>query len=91
MRKLKNIVAVSLLLTSVTVFASAPQKGGTPPPPKADVYVVPQPKDLALTLSYPAQIYSAKSVSVVARVSGVLEKNFLMKVILFKKDKNFIR
>lgn len=76
MKKLKNIVAVSLLLTSVSVFANAPQKKGTPPPPKADVYVVPQAQDLSLSLSYPAQIYSSKSIVVVARVSGVLEEKF---------------
>lgn len=76
MKKLTSIVAVSLLLTSVSVFAAAPQKGGTPPPPKADIYVVPQPQDLSLSLVYPAQIYSSKSVSVVARVSGVLENKF---------------
>ena len=76
MNKLKKIVALSLLLTTVTVFANGAQKGNTPPPPKADIYIVPQPKNLALSLSYPAQIYSSKSVNVVARVSGVLEKKF---------------
>jgi len=91
MKKFKNIVVASLLLTSVTVFASAPQKGATPPPPKADVYVVPQPQNLALSLSYPAQIYSSKSVSVVARVSGVLEEKFFKEGDFVKKGQKLYK
>ncbi|DAB34991.1 MAG TPA: efflux transporter periplasmic adaptor subunit [Sulfurospirillum sp. UBA12182] len=73
MKKFKQIIAISLLFGSINSFAN-PQ--GTPPLPKADVYVVPQAKDMALTLSYPAQIYSFRGVNVVARVSGVLEEKF---------------
>lgn len=77
MKKMKQIVAISILFSSIASFANTPAKeGATPPLPKADVYVVPQPKDMPLSLSYPAQIYPSQSVNVVARVSGVLQEKF---------------
>lgn len=75
MRKLKNAIAILVLLVTVG-FSAGQAQGATPPPPKADVYVVPAPQNLPLSLNYPAQIYSYKSVNVVARVSGVLEEKF---------------
>lgn len=77
MRKINKVslLLVGLLSVSPAVFgAGAAPAGGGAPAPKADVYVVPAAKDLPLKLTYPAQILSAKSVSVVARVSGVLEQ-----------------
>ncbi len=53
-------------------------KGHTPsmPKPKADVYIVEPPKNLAISLKYPAQVKAFEKVSVVARVSGILEKKY---------------
>lgn len=77
MRKINKVslLLVGLLSVSPALFgAGAAPAGGGAPAPKADVYVVPAAKDLPLKLTYPAQILPAKSVSVVARVSGVLEQ-----------------
>jgi len=82
MKKLTNIIAVTSLLLSMHTFVFAAQER---PAPKADVYVIPQPKDLSLSLSYPAQIYSSKSVNVVARVSGVLQEKFFKEGSFVKK------
>lgn len=78
---MKNLKKISLLLvvfSSLATFGyAAPEQGAKQQPlPKADIYVVPKPQNLALTLNYPAQINAVKSVNVVARVSGVLEEKY---------------
>ena len=42
--------------------------------PKADVYIIDDPKDMAVDLTYPARIQAAKNVTITARVSGILEE-----------------
>jgi len=44
--------------------------------PEVDVYRVPPPKDVPINLIYPARVKSIKSVMIVSRVSGFLEKRF---------------
>lgn len=91
MRKFKNAIAISLLIATTLSFAAAPAKGGTPPAPKADVYIVPAPSNLPLSLNYPAQIYSAKSVNVVARVSGVLQEKFFTEGSIVQKGQKLYK
>ncbi|MDQ7073547.1 MAG: efflux RND transporter periplasmic adaptor subunit [Gammaproteobacteria bacterium] len=55
--------------------AGAPQgKPPEMPTPKADVFIVEQAKNLAISLKYPAQINAYEKVTVVARASGILQK-----------------
>jgi membrane fusion protein (multidrug efflux system) len=86
---MRNAKRISLLLAaflSLSSFAyAAPEKGAKQPLPKVDVYVVPKAQDLALSLNYPAQVYAAKSVKVVARVSGVLEEKYFKEGSYFHK------
>ena len=76
MKRLKQTLIVSaasiLLIPSLSFAVSA----GKMPAPKADVFVVKAPKARPITLTYPAQIRSYKSVKVVSRVLGVLEKKY---------------
>lgn len=44
--------------------------------PKVDVYIVPKAKNIPVELEYPARISSVKNVTIVARVSGILEKKY---------------
>ncbi|WP_331775308.1 efflux RND transporter periplasmic adaptor subunit [Sulfurospirillum sp. 1612] len=78
MKRLKQTLLVSaaslLLIPSLTVAAPA----GKMPAPKADVFVVKAPKARPITLTYPAQILPYKSVKVVSRVLGVLEKKYFI-------------
>lgn len=78
MRKMTKVslLLVAFLSVSPFVYGAGPQAGQQQPLPKVDVYVVPKPQDLALSLNYPAQIDAVKSVNVVARVSGVLEEKY---------------
>lgn len=73
MKNVKKLLILSALtLASVTNIYAADAQG-----PKADVYVVPEAKNLAIDLKYPAQINSLKHAIVYSRVLGVLEeKNF---------------
>ncbi len=76
MKRLKQTLIVSaasiLLIPSLSVAAPA----GRMPTPKADVFVVKAPQARPITLTYPAQIRSYKSVKVVSRVLGVLERKY---------------
>ncbi|MDX1809826.1 MAG: efflux RND transporter periplasmic adaptor subunit [Sulfurospirillaceae bacterium] len=65
------ILSFSLILIPISSYA-APKM----PTPKADIFIVQAPKELPITLKYPAQIDSFKSVKVVSRVLGVLEKKY---------------
>ncbi|WP_024954817.1 efflux RND transporter periplasmic adaptor subunit [Sulfurospirillum arcachonense] len=81
MKKLKQglIVLVGSLLLVPTLAQATDNKGAKAPQrqaPKADIYIVPAPKDLPILLKYPAQIKSFQNVSVVSRVLGVLENKY---------------
>ncbi|MCD6174082.1 MAG: efflux RND transporter periplasmic adaptor subunit [Sulfurimonas sp.] len=78
MRKTKlisSLLAATLMLGATTVFAGGPPAGAHKmPTPKADIYVVPKPTVLPITLKYPATVKAYKKVQVVARALGILEK-----------------
>jgi len=79
MIKFKNKIILPLLVILFFPALSYADKRGESfamPTPKADVYTVEPSQDLIITLKYPAQIKSFERVSVVARVSGVLEKKY---------------
>jgi membrane fusion protein (multidrug efflux system) len=46
------------------------------PVPEVDVYKVPAPKNIPVKLTYPARIKSPDKVTIVARVTGILQKKF---------------
>ncbi|MFT7860635.1 MAG: efflux RND transporter periplasmic adaptor subunit [Sulfurimonas sp.] len=73
--RLAKIVLTSCLALSTALVAkeqSKPQQMA----PKVDVYIVKEQKEVPLSLKYPARIDSAKEVTITARVSGVLQKQF---------------
>eukprot|EP01155_Anaeramoeba_flamelloides_P025445 Anaeramoba_flamelloidesa813599_18.p1 GENE.a813599_18~~a813599_18.p1 ORF type:complete len:376 (-),score=33.11 a813599_18:5-1132(-) len=77
MRKLTrkvSIFAVTALTVPTLLLSAGKPAGGQLPPPKADIYVVPQPIDLKINLKYPAQIKSFKNVDVYSRALGILEE-----------------
>jgi len=78
MRKTKlisSLLAATLILGATTVFAGGPPAGAHKmPTPKADIYIVPKPTVLPITLKYPATVKAYKKVQVVARALGILEK-----------------
>jgi membrane fusion protein (multidrug efflux system) len=77
MIKLKSsiIVLTAALFLSPAVLSGAENPAAQKmPPPKADIYVVPNPVDLPINLEYPAQIQSFQDVKVYSRVLGVLEE-----------------
>ena len=78
MRKTKlisSLLSATLMFGATTVFAGGPPAGAPKmPTPKADIYVVPKPTVLPITLKYPATVKAYKKVQVVARALGILEK-----------------
>lgn len=78
MRNLKSSILIStitLLTVPTLMFGAGKPAGGQLPPPKADVYIVPEATDLPIDLKYPAQIKSYQKANVYSRVIGVLEKH----------------
>jgi membrane fusion protein (multidrug efflux system) len=71
---IKTVIISGLLITSSLYGAEAPKAGATLP--KVDVYVVPKAKNIPVELEYPARVTSVKNVTIVARVSGILEKKY---------------
>jgi len=82
MKNIKQITSIVMLLSAIcttNIFAkeAGAQKAMTMPVTKADIFIVEEPKDLAVTLKYPATVKAYKKVQVVARALGILEeKNF---------------
>jgi len=79
MRKITHITLLFLLSILIVPFfavdaEAAGQKAMQMPPPKADIYVVPQPSDLVVNLQYPAIVKAYSRVHVVARVRGILKQ-----------------
>ncbi len=85
MKNLKSKVLLSMVsILLIPVLSQAANPGGAGggshkmPVPKADVFVVPKPTVLPITLKYPAIVKAYKKVQVVARALGILEKkNFI--------------
>ena len=74
-----RIISTTVLLTATAVFAGGPPAGAHKmPTPKADIYVVPTPTVLPITLKYPATIEAYNEVQVVARVLGTLENKYFI-------------
>jgi membrane fusion protein (multidrug efflux system) len=73
--KRTRLITIGIVFISLYFFFFS--KDQTPPinqGPKADVFIVGEPKDMAIDLTYPARIKAAKEVTIMARVSGVLEE-----------------
>ncbi len=69
------LVFMATTLLATTVFAGGPPAGAHKmPTPKADIYVIPKPTVLPITLEYPGTVKAYKKVQVVARALGILEK-----------------
>lgn len=76
MRMIKNLFigsAITFIALSTNLNAAGAPAGQQMSAPKADVYVVPQPSDFAISLKYPAQIEPLSQAVVYSRVLGVLE------------------
>ncbi|RLA63378.1 MAG: efflux RND transporter periplasmic adaptor subunit [Epsilonproteobacteria bacterium] len=76
-RLVNAVLVVTLFLSATAVFSGAPPAKGERakmPTPKADIYIIPPPTDLAITLKYPATVKAYKKIQVVARALGILEK-----------------
>lgn len=69
------LVSAFTLIFGASLSQAAENKPAMPTP-KADVYIVPQPQSVSVTLKYPAEVKANKKIKVVARVSGVLEKKY---------------
>jgi membrane fusion protein (multidrug efflux system) len=76
--KHEKIVAtiLAIMILPISSYATAEEGRPSMPTPKADVFIVQAPQDLTIKLKYPAQIKPFEKVSVVARVSGILEKKY---------------
>ena len=71
---ISSLLTASLMFGATTVFAGEPPAGMKMPTSKADIYIVPNPTVLPITLKYPATVKAYKKVQVVARALGILEK-----------------
>ncbi|MBD3841655.1 MAG: efflux RND transporter periplasmic adaptor subunit [Campylobacterales bacterium] len=85
--KSSKIVLKSLTILSVFTYVYAANNPTLKqmPAPKADVYIVPQPTQINISLTYPAIIESFQSVKVFSRASGILEKEFFKEGSFVKK------
>lgn len=70
----KCFLVSALFLIPAMMFGAPPAGAKKMPPPKADIYIVPKPVDLAIDLKYPAQVQAYQSVKAYSRVLGVLEQ-----------------
>ncbi len=71
--------ALIIFIQKGSFFAQEKKGNQSPismPPLEVDVYKVPPPSNVPVKFTYPARIKSPQKVTVVARVSGVLEKMF---------------
>jgi len=84
---IKSAILIAMSSAATTVFAGGPPAGAPKmPTPKADIYVVPKPKVLPITLKYPATIEAYSEVQVIARALGTLEKKYFTEGQKVKKD-----
>ncbi|MFH2045485.1 MAG: efflux RND transporter periplasmic adaptor subunit [Pseudomonadota bacterium] len=77
----KKIFTVFIFVLFILTFVScskpdnpAQEKTGPAPVVSVDVYKIPEPKDFPVELEYPARTKSVSSVTIVARVSGILQE-----------------
>jgi len=69
----------STLLLAPAVFADAtPKEAMKMPAPKADIYIIPEAKNIPITLTYPATVTAYNSVEVVARALGTLKSKYFI-------------
>ncbi len=73
-KQITSILVLSSLICATNIFAEAPPS--KMPAPKADIFIVEQPSNLAISLKYPASVKAFKNVQVVARALGILEKKY---------------
>ncbi len=72
-KTMSNILLASSLLYSSS-FAEEPK--GPKTPPKVDVYIVPPSKDIEISLEYPVRFVPLRDATIMARVTGVLQKKY---------------
>ena len=84
--KMKNLLMSLVLLTSSLLFA----EGRQPPATPVKVFTV-NDKAVEITKKYPATIKAQKSVNIIARVSGMLEKRYFEEGSFVKKGQNLYR
>jgi membrane fusion protein, multidrug efflux system len=77
------IFTAGILLT--TSAAAEPAPGAPKGPPKVDVFIVGTSKDISIPLEYPARLSSIRDVTVMSRVTGVLQKKYYTEGKLVRK------
>jgi membrane fusion protein, multidrug efflux system len=78
MRNIKKLLITTALIVGTVSCSYAAEEAVAPAKPatKADVYIVPVAKNIAIDLKYPAQINSFKQAKVYSRILGVLEEKY---------------
>ncbi|NOX14901.1 MAG: efflux RND transporter periplasmic adaptor subunit [Epsilonproteobacteria bacterium] len=76
MRKLRYNLIIAIFLSTTAIFAGGAPVGVQMLVPKADIYIVPKPAVLPITLKYPAIVKAYKKVQVVARALGILKQKY---------------
>jgi membrane fusion protein, multidrug efflux system len=78
MRNIKKLLITTALIVGTVSCSYAAEEAVAPAKPatKADVYIVPAAKNIAINLKYPAQINSFKQAKVYSRILGVLEEKY---------------
>lgn len=66
----------NILLASVLLYSSSFAAGTPKTPAKVDVTIVSSPKDIEVSLEYPARFISVQDAIITARVTGVLQKKY---------------
>lgn len=69
-----KVALIGTVISSNLLFANDAKPAMSAP--KVDVFVVKEAKDTPINLEYPARITSVKNVTVMARISGVLQKKY---------------
>ena len=83
---MRNILISAVLLTSTLLFAEDKQAPATP----VEVFTV-NDKSVTITKRYPATIKAEKSVNIIARVSGTLEKRYFEEGSFVKKGQDLYK
>ena len=70
------VIASTLLLVPAAFADAAPKGAMAMPAPKADIYIIPEAKNIPVTLTYPATVTAYNNVEVVARALGILKAKY---------------
>ncbi len=70
------LITICISIFSISTFAGNKPKKMAMPIAHVDVYKIEQPKNKQIILTYPARLKSTNSITIVARVSGILLKKF---------------